>query len=359
MALVIPKLEWSQAIPVCRPHTKQWYNERDRGIGASEIAAAVGISDWEQPLSVWQRKRAALGRKVRGATKETLAMKIGTALEDTIKAEFVATHGPLQCKTPFMYRAWDGSYLFATPDGIVEDKVLLECKTCGQWGEDKWGDSHTDIIPKEYYAQVQYQMGVMGADACWVAVLFKRLDEVRYYRIERNQQIITRLFFAAERFWDMVTAGTEPPVDWAHRTTPDVVRELTTTVETSVCELADGWASEWDEYQELGKIEAAVKERREYLKSRVMYAIGDFGGGVLPDGRFIARKVIQRDGYTVQPSSYVRLSTKKNANGNQITGRVEYVAVEDAKQPKRIGFTEPDHRVSGAVCEVAAVSSDG
>lgn len=328
---------------ICKPHTRQWHKERNNGIGASEIAAAVGLSQYEQPLSVWLRKSAAREKGAKPITREeTIQMRIGSALEDVIKDEFEREHGPLLNRNPMMYRAWEGSYLFATPDGIVDSQTLLECKTCGQYGEDKWGESGSDVIPAEYYAQVQFQMGVMECWSCWVAVLFKRTDEVRFYKIQRNQELINRLFFAAKLFWEMVETGKEPPVDWAHRSTPELVKALTTTVEPTRCQLSQGWADEWAEYEKLGEYESKIKERREWLKSRVTYAIGDFGGGVLPDGRMIERRMVERKGYTVKPSSYPQLYVKKQADGQPIVAEITYVAVDEAKQPTRIGFAGDD-----------------
>lgn len=360
---------WLHAKPLCKQGAMRWYELRATGVTASEIATVVGLNPFEQPMELFRKKRErylVVTDKTRKRKDivveedEPLHLRLGRALESLVVDEFEKRYGQVIHRGGYLFRHKTLKHLLATPDAIVGPGTLLECKTCARWAEQKWGDEGTDHIPPAYMCQVQYQMGVMGADSCWVAVFFRHSDEFQFYKIDRNQVLIARLFAAANQFWEQVRSGNAPAIDWTHRTTPEVVKDLSVKTTQGMTVLARGWDREWDEYQALGELESALKKRREFLRLRVMHAIGEHGGGVLPDGRTLVKKVVERAGYEVAASSYVTLKEAKTAIECPVIGEVPYVAIDDKKQPARIGFTEPDRvgQLSEAVRDGASEAPD-
>lgn len=341
---------WLEAKPLCSQDSTRWHDLRAQGITASEIATVVGLNPFEQPLELFKRKRAAVAPawnekrpEPSNEADDPLHLKLGRMLEPLVMDEYEKRYGPMIRRGGYLFRHKVYRFLLATPDAIAGFKTLLECKTCARWAEEKWGDETTDQIPPAYMCQVQHQMGVMGADKCWVAVFFRHSDEFQFYEIHRSQKLIDRLFAAAHMFWQQVLANTPPDIDWMHGSTPQVVRELTEAAKPELTNLGPGWEAEWDEYQVLGKAETAIKKRREFLKLRVLHAIGEHGGGVLSDGRKLLKKEVHRAGFTVAPSKYPILRQSDAAIEYPVIGETRYVAIDAKKQPARIGLAEPDH----------------
>jgi putative phage-type endonuclease len=349
---------WSDATPICAPGGKRWMEARERGITASEIAIAAGLSEWEQPLSLWTRKREAYLRNKNRSAFDTvtvvpedvpLHIELGNILEPLIKAEFEKRYGKLLVKKPWLFRMKGRSHCLCTPDAVVTDFVLLECKTVAKWTANQWGEDGTEKIPLPYMCQVQYQMAVMGAKECWVVAFMRHSDEFRFYSIPRSQPIIDRLIALADEFWHKVTHGLAPEIDWTHHTTANLISSFNSNlIVKKAMSLAPGWDDEWNEYLKLGEVERLIKKRREFLKARVTHAIGDAEAGVLPDGRIVKRNKIVKDAYQVKASSYVTLTTSKpDSVPVNVEGTVPYVAVIETKQPARIELGEADAKRIG------------
>lgn len=159
-----------QAEIVARPHTPEWYAARNTGIGASEIAAAAGLSPYQTPLELYLRKRGEMP-----PFEGNDATRMGTLLEPVVKSEFKRITGLIPIdENPPMYRSRDRQWMTATPDMIVTETELAEFKTASWRMKSSWGDENSDAIPDQYLCQTQWQMAVVGPEfvAVHVPVLF-------------------------------------------------------------------------------------------------------------------------------------------------------------------------------------------
>lgn len=231
------------------PLTPEWFAARRQGIGASEIAAVLGLSPWESPLSLYWRK--VNGWQVEASE----AMSTGTILEPAIaewaaaklRAEENATiaGGPEEPIELMANR--DRPWQLATPDRLVyyrnicpspdacicsdDPGAVLECKWTGSW--DGWGEPGTDEIPVHYRCQVLWQCDVVGVDYWYVAVLGP--SGFRLYSGRRDDKDIAVMVEAGRRFMARIEAGDPPPLDDHHATVatlkrlhPDLVDETAT-----------------------------------------------------------------------------------------------------------------------------------
>jgi len=136
--------------------------ERKNGIGSSEVATVLGINPWETPYQLWLRKTGQTPAK-----EENFAMKAGHYLEDSVARFFEDETG---CKVikrsaidwiavdkdrPFLRVSPDRTYWLKGEKHNSNNKGILECKTTQMQIDE-------DNIPKHWYCQVQYQLGVMG-----------------------------------------------------------------------------------------------------------------------------------------------------------------------------------------------------
>jgi len=347
------------ALPKAVQGSLAWHVERMTGIGASEVAAACGFCPFQQPIELYAKKRAAYeGREIEQESP-TIPMRHGTHNEPLVKELFVEWNGgePLLNPMPPLYRQRDHMHRMASPDAIVSPGVLLECKTASAYGADKWGDGDGDEIPLNYLAQVQYQMGVMNAHKCYVAVLIGNSD-FRVYEIERSEQTIAGLFAKVDEFWQRVVEGNPPEVDYTRDGAYAAIKSSLTKITGSVCELTEDLGAKWLRAEKIASLIGRLEKMRDALKAEVLFEMGDNYGAVLPDGRMVRRKMTQRKGYTVDPSEGMDVRAVKY-DGGLITGRLRNDTT-DAKQTARIGLAVDDRvrGVSETVRDGAAVTPD-
>ena len=176
--------------------------QRRNAIGASEAAAAVGLSPWLTPYELWCDKTGE-GSPI----EENEWMEWGSRLEASILKKYCDVHGV----TPEAPCAWRVSKHFAfmgcTPDALLDDRVI-EVKTA-RFDAPGWGEPGTEQIPRQYYLQVVHQMIVTERAIADVAVLF---GGSRYceYTIHCDPEIANLLIEQERDFWRHVEEGTPP-----------------------------------------------------------------------------------------------------------------------------------------------------
>jgi putative phage-type endonuclease len=156
-----------------------WLARRREGVGASDVAAILGISPYQGPLHVWLDKTGQLDWDGNAATKW------GSRFEDDVLDEFVEGHPELiVTPKPGMFadpsEPWRTASLDA--EALGEDGLeVVEVKT-GQLrrSQDQWGEPGTDEIPLHYLTQVTWSCEVRQA-ARW-RLAFLPLDELEDYR---------------------------------------------------------------------------------------------------------------------------------------------------------------------------------
>jgi putative phage-type endonuclease len=203
------------------PFTPAQLAERRTGVGASEVAAILGLSKFRRPMDVYLEKRGLVD-----ADPSTEVTRWGTLLEDVIAMRYCEwmseAHGIgvwVEGDGRTTVRK-DGTPWFCTPDRIVHSRPLDENGTKDRWllqvkntmWPDEWGEAGTDEIPDEYLVQVQWEMMVTGMARCDVAVLF-RGNEFRVYTVDAKPALQALLVEQVKHFWNETLAGNPPPLD--------------------------------------------------------------------------------------------------------------------------------------------------
>jgi putative phage-type endonuclease len=192
---------------------------RSTGIGGSEIAAVVGLSEYDSPLDVYRRKRGLEDEKL-----STEAMEAGNRLEPAI-CDWAGDALGLALVPSDTLRHPDNDWMFATPDRLVRgQRSGLQAKNVGIRMAHKWGETD-DAIPDEYRVQVEWEMEVASLDLMYVAALIGG-QRLRIYTIRRDDEIVADIVGKARSFWfDHVLAGNPPPIDGSDRTRQRIQRE--------------------------------------------------------------------------------------------------------------------------------------
>lgn len=285
----------------------EWLDGRKKGMGGSDVAAALGLSPWRTPVELWQDKR---GESEPQQTSDS--MHFGTILEDIVAKEFQERTGMKVQRVNYTFADGEDDWMRANIDrAIVNPDIsgnvravkdpqagkpfittdaILECKTASAFSAALWGDSQEDEIkagkvvtehriPLYYETQVQWYMRLTGVTVCYVAVLIGGND-FRMYRIDRNEEAITAIVEKSRVFWfDYVKAGVAPePKDI------DDIRHLYRREVGPMVEASAAAAVAIGEYRNLKGQAETIKKQMDAVATQIAGFIGE-NEGLLLDGK--------------------------------------------------------------------------
>lgn len=191
-----------------------WLAVRRGGIGSSDASAAVGLNPYQSQLELWMVKtgRDANLPKI-DPDDETSPMYWGALLEPIVAAHYTKRTGNRvrRINAVLQHPDPDKTWMLANIDREVvasPDVQILECKTAGEFGSRLWRDG----VPEYVQLQVQHQLCVTNKAAADVCVLVCG-QEIRIYRIDRDDALIARLIELERKFWHTVETDTAPPAD--------------------------------------------------------------------------------------------------------------------------------------------------
>lgn len=186
--------------------------DRKTFIGGSDAAGVMSMSRWKTLLQVWAEKTGAVERD----RNESIAMKVGKALEPTVAALFqeetglevyAANERHYHPKYPFMSAEIDMK--------IKGEKAFLECKTCTIRKAKEWAGD--DEIPTEYIIQTMHDLAVLPEyEHAYIAVVIGN-EDFKWRKVLRDEKMIAEIERREANLWNkyivpnvmpqMVTAG--------------------------------------------------------------------------------------------------------------------------------------------------------
>lgn len=171
---------------------EDWLARRlEIGLGASQSAAALGISPFQSNVGLWEE---LTGKKPHANLDGNPAVEYGKKAEEHIRALFALENPQFQVDyNEFdILQSIEYPWLFATLDGeltVIEDgsKGVLEIKTSTPRNAAAWAE-WKDQIPQHYFVQVLHQLIVTGYDFAVLRARLRGLDTVieREYRFNRE-----------------------------------------------------------------------------------------------------------------------------------------------------------------------------
>lgn len=270
---------------IIRPKERaEWLELRKTGIGSSEVATIVGLNPWETPYQLWRRKVGIDAPK-----EENFAMKAGHYLEDAVSRFWADETGREIIKRSagdWLIRDNERPYLQVSPDRTYwltgekrndSNKGILECKTT-QMSVD------ADDLPKHWFCQVQYQLGVAGLQHGSLAWLSSG-REFGYRDIEFVPSFFDDFLLpAVERFWiDNVLGKVEPSAV----SVKDVLLKYNRHCDGKIVEVDDEIFTACSQLKEVKKQIKGLEEEQEKLEERIKMAFGD-AEGISFDGLTLA-----------------------------------------------------------------------
>ena len=299
------------------PYTPQWLAAHKTCIGASEAAAACGLSPYATPLDIYARKRGLVEDE-----PDSDAMRLGRRLEPVILDEYETRNG-CEIERPVAHKV-DGrdSFIGATPDGLRlwtgDGHITIEAKATTWRRAKELGDAGSDEVPEDWLCQVQQQMLVFDCDFAHIAVLIDGRT-LRVFEVARNDRLIKKMVEMERELWGRIEAGDPPPPDLNHPSTAELLSRLYSPDRIDGEEVAHVTADvfqAFDQAKELAAKMTALDKEKKVLMNQVKAAMGNAGRAVCPIlGRELVRTVVKEQdiSYTRKAYSYPReRETKPN-----------------------------------------------
>lgn len=288
-------------LPRHRAGSKAWHRARRNGIGASEIAAVLGLSPWVSPFTLHHIKTGAVDPDY----ADNPATYWGRRKEALIVAEWARRNRWATVKRTGSWAAAAEPWMTAAPDrNLYRDGQLehldsvLEAKTARY--ADGWGPDGSDEIPVHYRCQVMQQMHVMETPVAHVAVLIGSAD-FRTYEVAYDPAEALLLVDAGRAFWQAVHDRTPPPVDAADSTTQTLKRLHPDVDDTEITLPARLVA----DYRIALQTAQAAEQQKNAYTNEVLDLLGRARIALAPDGSKVATRSVST------PSRFDRAAFRK------------------------------------------------
>lgn len=261
--------------------------ERLTGLGATDVAAIVGVSPYRTPIEVYLEKVGDAEPQ-----EQTWRMRMGQILEDAIADAYSESTGRKLARVSTI-RDREFPFLYTHPDRrIVGEPGLVEIKATDR------RSAYSDGPPPAVRVQCQWQMSLTDRLFVDVAVL-SGTTGIDTFTVERDQDLIEALRAAALDFWTRhVTKRVPPEIDGTdayrrylatrHRTTSEV--ELVATAEQVLL---------LDELRAAIEAVKSAEAHEQLLRNRITDQMGDAARLVAPNAvvtyRFESPRVSWKD----------------------------------------------------------------
>ena len=259
--------------------TRRQIATRKRGVGGSEMFAALGKDSRCSRLELYMRK---VGELPEPDFSDDERVHFGNVLEPVLRQEFSRRIGQ-KVLTPRRTLVHESAPIVASPDGWIPAlNEGVELKTADKFEAEEFGEPDTDQVPLRYVVQCMTYMSVTKAGKWYLAVLIGGND-FRIYEIPRDEQLIDAIEAGAREFWTHVEERRPPdpatPEDVKLRWPRDIGSSIVVT---------DDIAAACAELKELKALLKQAVDKEAALKAQIQTYMTEAANLVDADGREIA-----------------------------------------------------------------------
>ena len=172
---------------------KDWKKERQKGIGGSDVAVALGVSRWKSPLRLYLEKIGEIEHQ-----PDNEFMYWGRKLEKLVIEHFMEVTGKTVEKIDKILVHPEHDFMIANIDGYIpEEDAVVEVKTASSYKLDEWSG---DNVPVEYVLQGQHYLAVTGCSKVYYPVLVGG-NTFFIKEMTRDEELINMIIDAESKFW--------------------------------------------------------------------------------------------------------------------------------------------------------------
>lgn len=181
---------------------EEWLEWRKKGVGGSDVAAALGLSPYRTARELYYDKIGV--EPVVDGPDKSITFEIGHLLEDVVAQIFAKKTGLSVFQEKKMFQHPLFPFMLADVDRFVHlpngDIAILECKTAHYDTQFLWANG---AVPRHYELQVRHYMAVMNIDVAYIACLFSNSENDFVWRkIERDLDEEENIILQLQEFWN-------------------------------------------------------------------------------------------------------------------------------------------------------------
>lgn len=264
---------------------KDWLMARKDGLGGSDAAAALGMSPFSSPLSVYLDKT----RDIIDDTDNNY-MRLGRDLEDYVAKRFEEQTGKKVRRKNAMMAHDDYDFMIADIDReVVGEKAILECKVSARGRFENW----ENVLPPQYEIQCLHYLAVTGAEKCYLAALFLMSGEFKIFEIERDDKAIEALIRREKDFWhNHVLAGIEPDYDGSDDA-DEILKEKYNDPNDEEVLLEDKYLDKLDLYDKLKQEKKDIEKNIKLIEQEIKESMGNAQKAIVGERKVFWKSVTQ------------------------------------------------------------------
>lgn len=335
--------------------TPEQIEARRYTIGGSDMGAILGENNYKTAYEVWEEK--VEGKAVDLSMNKSVV--IGNLLESELLEKYSKDYNKKYCTVGTVNHK-EYKFLSANLDGVsllenLNVDSIVEIKTAGAFNKDEWGVSGSQIVPKQYYAQIAHYMLVTGCNKADIFVGFvddkvigeilcelnssrqfgvepdfsKIVDsmETRLYTFHKDEEMDQLILDAGVSFYEnyikpWIDHGIKnpPPMDFSNKSFQDCLKKKYSIVEESEIRLPS-------EFLEIKRnyISAMIQSKKfdkiaQEEKAKIIEAMGNNQKALLNDGTYFSRKMVFRKGFVAKDCEYIKFEMKHSRDSRDTMG---------------------------------------
>lgn len=172
-------------------------------IGSRDVAAILGVSEYETAWDVWNFKKNGIKKIFTEEAQER--MRWGLLLEDIVISECARLKECQIIDKQKHIRHDKYNFIGGTLDAIFKDEfgnlIMCEAKTTHTFNK-----NYNDELPDDVYLQAQHNMGLSGAKMAFVPVLIGGQKQI-IHALEFDQEIYETGINRSVYFWENYVVG--------------------------------------------------------------------------------------------------------------------------------------------------------
>lgn len=198
-------------------------------------------------------------------------MRQGREFEDYVAKRFMEATAKKVRRANAMFYHEKYPFMLADVDRmVVGENAGLECKTASPYMAEKWEDGK---IPLSYQIQCCHYMAVCGADAWYIAVLIYG-REFKYYRMERDEEMIADLIRIEQDFWESHVLKRQMPSPDGSKLADSVIAEYYKQTVAETIPLT-GFNEKIKRRQELSEIIGKMDTEKRQIEQELKLYLGE------------------------------------------------------------------------------------